>query len=109
MDEDLTRVLATDLPEMYSRLKSTRLSFRERTVPNLGVHQVFFKDPSGTMTALNFPAKEVPATSTPPVASGENSAVGIGRGERKEDRLCSWTLHLVKQIACHRNRDDGAG
>lgn len=47
MDEDLTRLLATGLSEMYSRLQSAALSFRERIAPNLGSRQAVFKDPSG--------------------------------------------------------------
>jgi hypothetical protein len=31
---------------------------RERTVPSLGLHQVFFEDPSDVTIELNFPVSE---------------------------------------------------
>jgi catechol 2,3-dioxygenase-like lactoylglutathione lyase family enzyme len=53
--------LATDLVEMHRRLSATGLEFRERTVPSLGLHQVFVEDPSGVTIELNFPAAEAVA------------------------------------------------
>lgn len=53
--------LATDLPEMHRRLHAFGLEFRERTVPSLGLHQVFVEDPSGITIELNFPAVEAQA------------------------------------------------
>lgn len=50
---------ASDLPEMYRRLKAKSLQYRERTVPSLGLHQIFVEDPSGVTIELNFPAEEV--------------------------------------------------
>lgn len=50
--------LATDLVEMHRRLNAAGLEFRERTVPSLGLHQVFVEDPSGVTIELNFPAAE---------------------------------------------------
>lgn len=50
--------LATDLAEMHRRLNRAGLDFRERTVPSLGLHQVFVEDPSGVTIELNFPAQE---------------------------------------------------
>ena len=50
--------LATDLVEMHRRLHVAGLAFRERTVPSLGLHQVFVEDPSGVTIELNFPAEE---------------------------------------------------
>ena len=38
------------------------VSFFERTVPTLGLHQVFLKDPNGVTIELNFPASEAPST-----------------------------------------------
>ena len=49
---------ATDLADMRSRLKRNKVEYRERTVPDLGLHQVFFEDPSGVTIELNFPAAE---------------------------------------------------
>ena len=34
------------------------LAARERTVPLLGLHQVFVDDPNGVVVELNFPAAE---------------------------------------------------
>jgi catechol 2,3-dioxygenase-like lactoylglutathione lyase family enzyme len=53
--------LATNLPDMHARLNSAGISFRERTVPSLGLHQVFFEDPSGVTIELNYPAEEAVA------------------------------------------------
>lgn len=53
--------LATDLRAMRSRLVEEGLPFRERTVPDLGLHQVFLEDPSGVTIELNFPAAEAQA------------------------------------------------
>ncbi|NIF85795.1 glyoxalase [Comamonas sp. Tr-654] len=53
--------LATDLPDMHRRLRARNLEFRERTVPSLGLHQVFVEDPSGVTIELNFPAQEAVA------------------------------------------------
>lgn len=55
--------LATDLVDMHRRLNAARLEFRERTVPSLGLHQVFVEDPSGVTIELNFPAAEAAALS----------------------------------------------
>jgi catechol 2,3-dioxygenase-like lactoylglutathione lyase family enzyme len=53
--------LATDLADMQRRLNGARLGFRERTVPSLGLHQVFVEDPSGVTIELNFAAAEAAA------------------------------------------------
>ena len=50
--------LATDLQDMHRRLREAGLAFRERTVPSLGLHQVFVEDPSGVTIELNYPAAE---------------------------------------------------
>ena len=49
---------ATGLPDMRARLERHGVAYRERTVPNLGIHQVFFEDPSQVTIELNFPAQE---------------------------------------------------
>ncbi len=53
--------LATDLRAMRETLLGQALAFRERTVPDLGLHQVFLEDPSGVTIELNFPAAEAQA------------------------------------------------
>ena len=50
--------LATDLTDMRRRLQQAGLAFRERTVPSIGLHQVFVEDPSGVTIELNYPADE---------------------------------------------------
>ena len=49
---------ASDLKEVRERLKRHGVAYRERTVPSLGLHQVFFEDPSEVTIELNFPAQE---------------------------------------------------
>lgn len=49
---------ATGLADMRTRLQAQNIAFRERTVPSLGIHQVFFVDPSGVTIELNYPAAE---------------------------------------------------
>lgn len=50
--------LATDLPDMRRRFQQAGLAFRERTVPSIGLHQLFVEDPSGVTIELNYPAEE---------------------------------------------------
>lgn len=52
---------ATGLGDMRRRLRQHDVAFRERTVPALGIHQVFFEDPSGVTIELNYPAAEAAA------------------------------------------------
>ena len=49
---------ATGLAEMRATLKACGIEYRERTVPDLGLHQVFVADPSGIVIELNYPAAE---------------------------------------------------
>lgn len=58
--------LATDLKDMHRRLQANNLAFRERTVPGLGLHQLFVEDPSGVTIELNFPAQEAAALAATP-------------------------------------------
>lgn len=51
---------ATGWPQMRQRLEQCRISYREMTVPELGLHQVFLQDPSGIVIELNYPASEGP-------------------------------------------------
>ena len=50
---------ATGLADMRATLKARGLDYRERTVPDLRLHQVFVTDPSGIVIELNYPATEV--------------------------------------------------
>ena len=49
---------ATGLADMRARLTRAAVPYRERTVPNLGLHQVFFEDPSQVTIELNYPVGE---------------------------------------------------
>ena len=49
---------ATGLTDMRERLARHDVAYREHTVPTLGLHQVFFEDPSGVTIELNYPAAE---------------------------------------------------
>lgn len=52
---------ATGLADMRKRLQRQHIVYRERTVPALGLHQVFFEDPSSVTIELNYPAAEAAA------------------------------------------------
>lgn len=64
--------LATDLKGMVERLNSAGLEYRERSVPSLGLHQVFIEEPSGITIELNFPAEEAAMRDA---ATGASTAV----------------------------------
>src|SRR5687768_282098 len=49
---------ATGLREIRERLQRNGVPYRERSVPGLGLHQVFFEDPSQVTIELNLPADE---------------------------------------------------
>jgi hypothetical protein len=55
---DHVAFFATDLSAMMARLQAAGVVWRERTVPGVGLHQVFLYDPSGVMVELNFPVGE---------------------------------------------------
>ena len=46
------------LASMLAHLNANAVPFRERTVPGIGLHQVFLHDPLGIMVELNYPAAE---------------------------------------------------
>jgi catechol 2,3-dioxygenase-like lactoylglutathione lyase family enzyme len=49
---------ATGLAATLQRLRAHGVPVRERTVPLLGLHQLFLDDPNGVVIELNFPAAE---------------------------------------------------
>jgi catechol 2,3-dioxygenase-like lactoylglutathione lyase family enzyme len=51
--------LATGVQAMWQTLRAEGLEWLDRTVPSLGLHQIFVEDPSGVTIELNFPAAEV--------------------------------------------------
>ena len=48
----------TGLADTRARLQGLGLAVRERTVPALGLHQLFVDDPNGVVIELNFAATE---------------------------------------------------
>ena len=55
---------ATGLAQMSEHLRKLGVPVRERTVPNLGLHQIFLDDPNGVVIELNYPAAEKSALGT---------------------------------------------
>jgi catechol 2,3-dioxygenase-like lactoylglutathione lyase family enzyme len=55
---DHVAFFATGLADMRAHLRSMGVQARERTVPNLGLHQLFLDDPNGVVIELNYPAAE---------------------------------------------------
>jgi catechol 2,3-dioxygenase-like lactoylglutathione lyase family enzyme len=58
---DHVAFLADGLAEMRNKLESRSIPFTERTVPSLGLHQVFILDPSGVTIELNYAHQEAVA------------------------------------------------
>jgi catechol 2,3-dioxygenase-like lactoylglutathione lyase family enzyme len=59
---DHVAFFATGLAERRALLARLGLTARERTVPGLGLHQLFVQDPDGVVVELNFPAAEAAAS-----------------------------------------------
>jgi len=55
---DHVAFLATGLAAMRTRLDGAALAFTERTVPSLGLYQLFLTDPSGVTIEMNYPHDE---------------------------------------------------
>jgi hypothetical protein len=51
-------MFATGLSDMLAHLKKLGVPCRERTVPSIGLHQIFLDDPQGVVIELNYPADE---------------------------------------------------
>ena len=51
------------LTQTLAHLEQQSVTFRQRTVPSIGLHQVFLEDPCGIVIELNFPAAEASAPS----------------------------------------------
>ena len=58
---DHVAFFATGLAAMRSSLAALGIAKRERTVPGIGLHQVFVDDPNGIVVELNYPAAEAAA------------------------------------------------
>jgi catechol 2,3-dioxygenase-like lactoylglutathione lyase family enzyme len=57
---DHVALAVTGRASMIERCRRNNVSYFERAVPLLGLHQVFIKDPNGITIELNFPASEAP-------------------------------------------------
>jgi len=55
---DHVAFFATGLADMLAHLRTQGIEPRQRTVPALGLHQLFLEDPSGVVVELNYPASE---------------------------------------------------
>lgn len=55
---DHVAFFATGLTAMRDKLRRLGVEARERTVPDLGLHQLFVEDPNGVTIELNYPAAE---------------------------------------------------
>jgi catechol 2,3-dioxygenase-like lactoylglutathione lyase family enzyme len=55
---DHVAFFATDLVGMLQRLRTAGIEPRQRTVPGVGLHQLFLDDPSGVVVELNYPVTE---------------------------------------------------
>jgi catechol 2,3-dioxygenase-like lactoylglutathione lyase family enzyme len=55
---DHIALFAKGLETMLAHLKKLGVVCRERTVPQIGLHQLFLDDPSGVVIELNYPAQE---------------------------------------------------
>lgn len=55
---DHVAFFATGLAAMRAHLRQVGVSARERTVPTIGLHQLFLDDPNGVVVELNYPAAE---------------------------------------------------
>ncbi len=58
---DHVAFFATGLATMRAKLARLGVACRERSVPGLGLHQVFVDDPNGIVVELNYPAAEAAA------------------------------------------------
>ena len=55
---DHIALMAAGLEGMLENLKRLGVPCRERTVPAIGLHQLFLDDPCGLVIELNYPAEE---------------------------------------------------
>lgn len=58
---DHVAFFAEGLGGMLEHLRAQGVDVRQRTVPSLGLHQLFLDDPNGVVIELNYPAAEAAA------------------------------------------------
>lgn len=68
---------AEGLAAMLAHLDESAVLFQERTVPGIGLHQLFLLDPQGIMVELNYPAGEKATIDAAAVFSSGKPAAGI--------------------------------
>jgi catechol 2,3-dioxygenase-like lactoylglutathione lyase family enzyme len=61
---DHVAFFADGLSGMLDHLEARGVACRQRTVPNIGLHQVFLEDPNGVTIELNYAAAEAAALAT---------------------------------------------
>ncbi|MGF6782166.1 VOC family protein [Paraburkholderia sp. GAS334] len=66
--------LATGVADMWETLGAEGIEWRDRTVPSLGLHQVFMEDPSGVTIELNYPASEIAHLKVPHATAAEKAS-----------------------------------
>jgi catechol 2,3-dioxygenase-like lactoylglutathione lyase family enzyme len=66
---DHVALAGTGRDAMAERCRRHGVPFFERSVPKLGIHQLFLRDPSGVTIELNYPASEAPPQPAPAAAS----------------------------------------
>ena len=62
---DHVAFFATGLAAMRGKLERLGIPHRERSVPGLGLHQVFIDDPNGVVVELNYAAAEQAGAAAP--------------------------------------------
>jgi catechol 2,3-dioxygenase-like lactoylglutathione lyase family enzyme len=68
--------LATGVKALWDTLRAENIEWRDRTVPSLGLHQVFIEDPSGVTIELNYPAAEVAHLTMPGMTGQADGTTG---------------------------------
>ena len=66
---DHIALMATGLTAMLAHLGRLGVPYRERTVPAIGLHQLFLDDPCGLVIELNYPADEKSRLDALPLAA----------------------------------------
>ena len=66
--------LATGVADMWKTLEAEGIEWRDRTVPSLGLHQVFIEDPSDVTIELNYPVSEVAHLKVPHATAAEEAS-----------------------------------
>ncbi|WP_029050041.1 VOC family protein [Cupriavidus sp. amp6] len=66
--------LAKGVAAMWQTLQAEGIPWRDRTVPSLGLHQLFIEDPSGVTIELNYSAEEVAGLTAPPQKQADAGA-----------------------------------